>query len=182
MKKFVVLMLVLGIASFAGASLSWTDGAGNELSTITLTSQSDTEVVEIHSDYAWPGWWYATMADTSVAGFQAATVLSAAVGQLTAGHGGKDPGAVRRYGTKETIARKMYLLRKGNDKGWPNQELTILFTALSASCYRYYRRKSLSHLSTWVQHRPMSDHRRSQVRTSSSCFPLRGFSAMLQGL
>ena len=77
MKKFVVLMLVLGIASFASAGLTWTDGAGNDVSTITLTSTSDTAVVYISSDVAAGGWFSASIADTSVAEFTAATKLDA---------------------------------------------------------------------------------------------------------
>ena len=73
MKKFVIVMLVLGIASFASAGLTWTDGGGVDISTITLTSESDTAVVYISSDSTLAGWFSATIADTSVAEFTAAT-------------------------------------------------------------------------------------------------------------
>ena len=73
MKKLFVLMLVLSIASFASAGLTWTDADGDDISTITLTSQSDTAVVYISSDTTAMGWFSGTIADTSVASFTAVT-------------------------------------------------------------------------------------------------------------
>ena len=55
MKKFVVLMLVLGIACTASARLTWTDAPGGDIDTITLTSMSDTATVYIYSDAALTG-------------------------------------------------------------------------------------------------------------------------------
>ena len=81
MKKFVVLMLVLSLASFASAGLTWTDGAGAEVDTITLTSQSDTAVVYLSSDTTNPGWFSGTIADTSVAEFTAVTGYAALGGE-----------------------------------------------------------------------------------------------------
>ena len=79
MKKFVVLMLVLGMASFASAGLLWTDGAGNDVSTITLTSESSTAVVYLTSETVDMGSFVAGAAGGStIADITAATTLAAA--------------------------------------------------------------------------------------------------------
>ena len=84
MKKLFVLMLVLGIASFASAGLTWTDGAGGDVDTITLTSQSDTAVVYLTSDTSAMGSFLAGPANNSVAGITAAAPQPDAGGQGSA--------------------------------------------------------------------------------------------------
>ena len=80
MKKIVVLMLVLGLASFASAGLTWTDGAGGDVSTITLTSITDTAVVYLTTDVAANGSFYAgpMYSGNGVAGITAVSTLAAA--------------------------------------------------------------------------------------------------------
>jgi hypothetical protein len=96
MKKFVVLMLVLGIVSAANATLSWRDASDVAISTLSLLP-SGTATVYVYNDsftgtawgssYAGPTTWNDDIAGITAATMQPAAGESAGVSVYGAGYG-----------------------------------------------------------------------------------------------
>ena len=77
MRKIVVLILVLGIASMASADLTWTTTGGADLPSVDL-NPGDSVTVRIASDSATGGTIYTVAGDADVAKITAQAVLPAA--------------------------------------------------------------------------------------------------------